>query len=56
MVEAKGFERGIVQLTSPVMGVLVLALNTFLPGSGTIISSCLDKEKFNVLALLLGVL
>ena len=56
MVDAKGFEKGIVQLTSPFCGLALLAMNTFIPGSGTLISACLDKEKFNVMAVFLGIL
>ena len=56
MVEAKGLEKGIVQLTNPCMGLVLLSLNTILPGSGTIVSSCMDKEKFNLMALMLGIL
>ena len=35
---------------------MLLSLNTLIPGSGTIVSSFLDREKFNVMALMLGIL
>ena len=56
MVESGVFlDSCIVQVNSSTKGLLLLCLNIVLPGTGTLMSSCMDSS-FNILALICGVL
>ena len=55
MADGSFLDSSIVQVNSSSKGLLLLVLNILIPGSGTLMSSCMDSG-FNLLALFCGVL
>ena len=54
--KAQGSCKESVTTVSPPMHIVLFIVNIFLPGVGTIISSFIGKEGFNMMALVFGVL
>mmetsp|Transcript_14445 Transcript_14445/g.17258 ORF Transcript_14445/g.17258 Transcript_14445/m.17258 type:complete len:102 (+) Transcript_14445:19-324(+) len=58
MVERQLLESSIVRADSSSKGLVLFVLNVLLPGTGTIMSSCMDSQRsqVNALALVFGVM
>ena len=41
---------------SETMGLVILVINAVMPGLGTIISACVDRNGFNCSCILIGIM
>ncbi len=58
MVDSSFLDSSIVRVDSETKGIILFALNIFLPGLGTFISAFMDTQKsqINILALVFGIM